>query len=319
MVTKDGVLIARHDVLLAQVHLAPGGTPNPKRVTEATTDVAEHPEFADRLAVRELDGERVAGWFAEDFTLAEIRTLRARERLPKVRPANTAYTDEPIVTFEEVLALSKRTGVGIYPELKHPTYLAQRGVDVVALFLQHELPSPERIFVQCFEIEPLLRIHAARPELPLVQLLGALVPGHGSFSYPYDIRFHATQGHDLHAIYGEATWRLNHVDWTKLTYGDLVSPAALGWMRETYASGIGPWIGSMDIGNGGAGWLAGARDKKLAFAIHPYTVRPESPYRAARPDGEPITYAEELKLLLELGATGFFVEDVAAARAAVPR
>ncbi len=298
VVTKDGVLVARHDVLLATAVVGPFGVERNSDgrplLIEATTDVAERPEFADRLAIRDLDGERVAGWFAEDFTFSELRTLRARERLPKVRPGNRRFANERIPSFEEVLALAREGGVGVYPELKHPTYLASRGHDVVALLLEH--PLPDRTFVQCFEIAPLLELHGLRPELKLVQLIGALDGEHSSFSYPYDVRAGGSgYGIPLGA---------------ESTYADLVTPDALAWIA-TYAVGVGPWIASMDIQQGGAAWLKGV--DAAGLQLHPYTVRPEAKYRVAKADGTALSIEEELKLLVDLGADGVFVEDVPAA------
>jgi glycerophosphoryl diester phosphodiesterase len=108
--TKDHVLVARHE----------------NDIT-ATTDVASHPEFASRKTTKVVDGNTITGWFTEDFTLAELRTLRAKERLPAVRPQNTAFDGVELVpTFQEVIDLAKHAGVGIYPETKHPTYF--RGI-----------------------------------------------------------------------------------------------------------------------------------------------------------------------------------------------
>src|SRR4051812_37397168 len=103
--TKDHQLVVRHENDITQ-----------------TTDVALRPEFANRKTTKVIDGVSHTGWFTEDFTLAELRTLRAIERLPDVRPANTAFNGLfQVPTFQEVIDLAKRNHVGIYPETKHPT------------------------------------------------------------------------------------------------------------------------------------------------------------------------------------------------------
>ncbi|MBI1197195.1 MAG: glycerophosphodiester phosphodiesterase [Phenylobacterium sp.] len=150
VLTKDGHLVVRHENEI-------GGT----------TDVAAHPEFADRKATKVVDGEKVTGWFTEDFTLAELKTLRARERLPQLRP-NSAKFDgqEPIVTLQEVFDLAKAEGarlgrpIGTYPEMKHPAYFAGLGLPIEGRLLDaikanglNSAAAP--IFVQCFEVEPL--------------------------------------------------------------------------------------------------------------------------------------------------------------------
>src|SRR4051794_13877824 len=110
--TRDGVLVARHEPEI-------GGT----------TDVAHHPEFADRRTTKVVDGTSLTGWFTEDFTLAELKTLRATERIPHLRPANAAYDGRyEVPTFQEVLDLRAQLAeelgrpIGVYPETKHPTY-----------------------------------------------------------------------------------------------------------------------------------------------------------------------------------------------------
>src|SRR4029078_372450 len=112
--TKDHALVARHE----------------NDIT-GTTDVASHPEFANRKKTKLIDGVTITGWFTEDFTLAELKTLRAVERLPDLRPANTAFNGlYEIPTFQEVVDLAKREGVGIYPETKHPTYFDSIGLSL---------------------------------------------------------------------------------------------------------------------------------------------------------------------------------------------
>lgn len=153
VVTKDLVLVARHENELSD-----------------TTDVANHEEFADRRRTATIEGELVSGWFAEDFTLAELRTLRARERLPGLRPANARFDGlYQVPTFAEILALAKAKEaengrrIGVIPELKHPTYLLQDGFDTVQLLLA-ELErasydkADDRIAIQSFDIAPLKRL-----------------------------------------------------------------------------------------------------------------------------------------------------------------
>ena len=120
VMTRDGALIARHENEI-------GGT----------TDVAQHPEFASRRRTQTIDGETMTGWFTEDFTLAEIKTLRARERLPELRPQNCAFDGQfSIPTFAEILELAvdtnRRRGaatkIGVYPETKHPAHFAAIGL-----------------------------------------------------------------------------------------------------------------------------------------------------------------------------------------------
>jgi len=165
VMSKDGAFIVRHENEIG-----------------ATTDVADRPEFAGRRATRIIDGVETTGWFTEDFTLAELKMLRARERLPQMRPGNTAYDgQETILTFDEVIDIARqasaRTGriVGVAPELKHPTYFA--GIDLpmedafVAELERLGLTDADApIIVQCFEVGPLERL-ATRIETPLAQLI----------------------------------------------------------------------------------------------------------------------------------------------------
>ncbi|MGA0606324.1 glycerophosphodiester phosphodiesterase [Phenylobacterium sp. VNQ135] len=144
VVTKDGHLVVRHENEI-------GGT----------TDVANRPEFAARKTTKTIDGESVTGWFTEDFTLAELKTLRARERLPQLRPGSAKFDGHAeIPTFEEVVKLAKAKGVGIYPEMKHPTYFAGLGLPLEprlagALKAAGLDSATAKVFVQCFEVEPL--------------------------------------------------------------------------------------------------------------------------------------------------------------------
>ncbi|WP_294309783.1 glycerophosphodiester phosphodiesterase family protein, partial [uncultured Sphingomonas sp.] len=146
--TKDGHLVARHENEIS-----------------GTTDVASHSEFADRKTTKTIDGQTETGWFTEDFTLAELKTLRARERLSQLR--STAYDGQfSIPTLEEIIALakarSKETGrtISIYPETKHPTYFAGigKGTDaplIAALDKAGWKTADAPVFIQSFEVNNL--------------------------------------------------------------------------------------------------------------------------------------------------------------------
>ncbi len=159
--TKDGVLIARHENEISE-----------------TTDVAKHIEFANRKTTKLIDRELKTGWFTEDFTLAEIKTLRAKERIPQIRPQNTTYDGLfTIPTLQEIIDLAKaksaeiNRAIGIYPETKHPTYFQSIGLSLedpllVILTANSDIP----VFIQSFEVSNLQYL-STKTDLPLVQLL----------------------------------------------------------------------------------------------------------------------------------------------------
>jgi glycerophosphoryl diester phosphodiesterase len=170
--TKDGHLVARHENEIS-----------------GTTDVADYPEFASRRTTKTIEGQAVTGWFTEDLTLAELKTLRARERLPQLRPANMAYTDEGIVTLDEVIALAKARGKGVVAEIKHSSYFASIGLPLeaklVEAFARHGWSSADDpVWIESFEVENLKAL-AKTTKLKLVQLVddkGAPADG-GAESY----------------------------------------------------------------------------------------------------------------------------------------
>ena len=172
VMTRDGILIARHENEI-------GGT----------TDVADHPQFAARRRTQVIDGDTMTGWFTEDFTLAEVKTLRARERLPALRPQNRRFDGRfTVATLDEILQLlidaNGRRGagpgrgaglrVGIYPETKHPAHFAAIGLAQEALLLRalerfgYGEGSP--VFIQSFDPNNLRQL-SEMTTLPLVQLL----------------------------------------------------------------------------------------------------------------------------------------------------
>lgn len=162
--TKDGHLVVRHENEIS-----------------GTTDIADHPEFADRKTAKTIDDKTLTGWFTEDFTLAELKTLRTRERIPDVRPHNTELPGEQILTFDEVVQIAadgttrRGTTVGIYVETKHPSYFAGIGLDLNDLLLdaleRHDLNTEDApVIVQSFESGN-LRDFDARSPLFLVRLI----------------------------------------------------------------------------------------------------------------------------------------------------
>ncbi len=155
VLTRDGVLVARHENEI-------GGT----------TDVATHPEFAPRRTTKTIDGQQIEGWFTEDFTLAELKTLRARERIPNIRPQNRKFDGQfEVPTFDEVLALARKHDVGVYPETKHPTYFDNLGLTHDdALLSSIQRSGIRKIFIQSFERGNLKRLRK-KTSLPLVQLI----------------------------------------------------------------------------------------------------------------------------------------------------
>lgn len=167
VMTRDGVLIARHENEI-------GGT----------TDVAQHAEFASRRRTQIIDGESMTGWFTEDFSLSEIKRLRARERLPELRPQNLPYDGQFCVpTFDEImqLVLSANRGagenrpVGVYPETKHPAHFARIGLPLELSLLDtlrrySYADSGSRVFIQSFDPRNLRQLRGMT-KLPLVQLL----------------------------------------------------------------------------------------------------------------------------------------------------
>lgn len=151
--SSDGVLVIRHENEIS-----------------STTDVADRPAFASRRTTKTIDGRHVDGWFTEDFTLDELKSLRARERIPQVRPQNVALNGtEPILTLAEAIALAVGAGVGIYVETKHPTHFRAIGLDLDPLVLSALAGLPIPVVIQSFETN----LAALRPQTDafLVQLM----------------------------------------------------------------------------------------------------------------------------------------------------
>ncbi len=286
VMTKDGVLVCRHENEIS-----------------GTTDVSERAEFADRRKQKTIDGVAATGWWVEDFTLGELKTLRAKERLPQLRPANTAYDgQEEIPTFAEVLALAQAHGVGVYPELKHPTFLREQGLDPVPAFIAAVREAggqrvADRLYVQCFEIWPLRQLaEMSSIRWSCVQLVSAS-------GAPWDRR--------------------------EMSYAEMLTDAGLRAIAE-YARGIGPEkslvIPRAEGNRSGAPTDLVARAHAANLVVHPWTMRPENfflPTELRRGDASAPdhlrqhgNFAAELRAFYEAGVDGVFSDDPAAAVAA---
>ena len=281
--TKDGQLVARHEPDIG-----------------ATTNVADHPEFASRQTTRTIDGVVFANtWFTFDFTLAELKTLRAKERLPLVRPQNTALDGLfEVPTFQEVIDLAKAKGVGIYPETKHPTFFQSLGFSfdapLLATLRRNGLDRPgAKVFIQSFEVGNLQRLRRETP-LPLIQLID-VSGAPADFVASGDPR----------------------------TYDDLVTPQGLAEI-STYADGIGPDKSRIVPGNSAGSPLGQpttlVRDAhRVGLLLHPFTFRPENNFLAAdfrvgNPSSPEYLHARgdqpaELALYYKLGVDGLFADN----------
>ena len=311
--TKDGVLVARHE-------------PN----ITGTTDVATRPEFASRKTTKNVDGVNEEGWFVSDFTLAELKTLRAVQPLSDRDQSFNGKFQIP--TFEEVLDLAKAEGtkagrtVGVYPETKHPTYHAKLGLPledrllaVLAKYGYTTKASP--VIVQSFEVSNLKYLRT-KTQVRLVQLVDANdvnADGSMDLTAPYD------KPYDF-AVAGDSR-----------TFASLLTPAGLKEIK-TYADGIGPWKpylipskqvdankdGKPDDLNGDG--KIDERDRVMMPAtsvvpnahaaglfVHAYTFRSEAKRLASDFKGDP---KAEYKLFFNLGVDGVFSDFTDTAKAA---
>jgi glycerophosphoryl diester phosphodiesterase len=280
--TKDGRLVARHEPEI-------GGT----------TDVAQHPEFASRKKTLVIDGVATTGWFTQDFTLAELKTLRAVERIPQNRPHNTLYNGRyRIATFQEVLDLTQRLGrelhrtLGTYPEVKHSTFFRSIGnptePKLVAALERNGLDRPDApAIIQSFEVSNLIALHR-EVRTPLLQLTSAT-------GAPADF---VAQG-------------------DKRTYADIVSASGLRDVAK-YAKYLGPDKGQL-IPLDAAGKLTAptaivADAHRAGLEVQPYTFRNENPFLPAnlRSSAEPDAYGDvftEEAAFLKAGVDGFFADQ----------
>ena len=322
VVSKDGVLVVRHENALALLNA--DGTLND---TETTTDVYLRPDFSDRLTSKVIDGKQLRGWFAEDFTVAELKSLNALQRTP-TRDKSFDGAGLRVMTFGEVLDLARQLEIevgrpiGVYPETKHPTFFRAEGrringelIDtdtsalLIATLIEHGFTSSDRVFIQSFETENLQRLKfeimpRVGLDLPLVQLIGQAT------QRPYDLQRK-----------GDAR-----------TFSDLITPTELAKIG-LYATGIGPnkrlvlpLAGIDQNGDGveddisGDGKISdadrfvGSPTKLVAHAhavgllVHVYTVADD--IRSASFAQDPVAEYEALRAA---GVDGFFTDYPATA------
>jgi glycerophosphoryl diester phosphodiesterase len=280
--TKDGQLVARHEPEIS-----------------GTTDVAKHPEFANRKKTLVIDGVSTTGWFTQDFTLAELKTLRAVERIPANRPHNTLYNGRyQIATFQEVLDLTQRLGkelhrtLGTYPEVKHSTFFQSIGnptePKLVAALKKNGLDRPDApAIIQSFEVSNLIALHK-QVRTPLLQLTSAS-------GAPADF-----------VAKGDPR-----------TYADIVSASGLREVAK-YAKYLGPdkaqIIPRDKNDNLGTPTALVADAHKAGLKVQPYTFRNENPFLPAnlRSSAEPDAYGDvftEEAAFFKAGVDGFFADQ----------
>jgi glycerophosphoryl diester phosphodiesterase len=280
--TKDGVLVARHENEI-------GGT----------TDVAAHPEFASRKTTKVIDGTSITGWFTEDFTLAELKTLRAKERIPDIRPHNTIYDGRyQVPTFQEVLDLRARLSrelgrdIGVAPETKHSSYFAKLGLPlepgVIKALTTNGLNRPgAKVVVQSFEVGNLKELNRSL-RVQLVQLIS-------NTGAPQDF----VEAGDPR------------------TYADLVTPEGLREIAQ-YADVIGP-DSKLILPLNADGYLtkptALVADAHAAgLQVVPYTVRAENNFLPAdfRSSADRTAFGDVfgfLQVLFDTGIDGIFADQ----------
>ncbi|ACO80916.1 Glycerophosphoryl diester phosphodiesterase [Azotobacter vinelandii CA] len=281
VMTRDGQLVARHDNQL-----------------DLTTDVAARPEFADRRRTRNVDGVELTGWFSEDFSLAEIKTLRAIERIPAIRPGNARLDKSlEVPTLQEIIdlvkSLEKSQGrrIGLYLETKHPTHFQHLGLAMEEPLLEilrrngyHGRHAS--VYIQSFEVENLKTLRRLSP-LRLVQLFGS--------GQPYD-----------QTVIGSA-----------LTYEQMATPAGLQAIAA-YADGVGPDKGYV-IPRDANGNLGSPTDfvpnaHAAGLKVHPYTFRAENNFLPLelRSSANPAEHGDleaEIHAFLDAGVDGLFSDN----------
>jgi glycerophosphoryl diester phosphodiesterase len=284
VLTKDGVLVARHENEISD-----------------TTDVASRPEFADRKTRKTIDGQKASGWFTEDFTLAELKALRAKERLPSLRSKRRDGQFE-IPTFDEILALlaavnkDRAKPVGVYPETKHPSYFASIGLPheaaLLALLDQYGYRGRQAaVFIQSFEIGNLQQLRS-KSDLPLIQLMAA-EGGPADLDGVTYAEMASAQGLTAIAVYADGIGPDKNMVIPRNMLGKLESPTML--VTDAHAAGL---------------------------KVHPWTFRRENyflplDYKSGLNPAGHGDLAAEIRAFVAAGIDGFFTDNTPEAFAAL--
>ena len=311
VLSQDGVLHARHEPMLARVQLesdgrtikrSADGRPELHRI-DTSTNVWQLEKYTDRLRIKQLDGKPVGGWFAEDFTAAELRAdVRAQERLRDFRQSNNVFNNlYAIPTLAEVIDLAQRRSkelgrtIGIYPETKHPSYFKSftdaRGLQrmedllVAQLHAAYGNNQDAPVFIQSFEVNNLQYVRR-QTKLRLIQLLSAT-------GQPYDFQ----------------------VSGDMRSYQDLARPQGLDFLKG-YVDGIGAHT-QLIVPSDGRRLQAPTALIQNAHArglpVHGWTFRVENqflPSELARGTSAsaPGDMAAQLRVFIEAGMDGFFTD-----------
>lgn len=306
--TKDGVLISRHENELSQ-----------------STNVATLSQFANRKSRKIIDGLEVEGWFSEDFTLAELRQLKARESKPELRPDSAAHNDRyPLVTLAEIIQLVARfeqqsgRRVGLYLETKHPTYFRVEGhhldgqpinQDISVMLLQQlsqwQQQADNPVYIQSFEVSNLwwMRqqgLQQYQVKADLIQLIGDIS---GTSLYPAS---NFAEPWDLIGKSAKEARQISPILQAHFHYGQFFTAQGLKFL-QSYADGIGPWKEQ---------WFSQSQVQRQAFLsahsplkVHPYTFRAEKSFLP--PGVSDLT--SELQQVYQQGVDGVFTDFTAIA------
>lgn len=295
--TKDGYLVARHENEIGE-----------------KTNVSELPQFADRKTTKVIDGVSLTGWFTEDFHLNELNQLKARERIPQIRPNNVQYNDlYNIPTLEQIIELAdqhyQKTGkiIGLYIETKHPTYFQQQNLalenSLLMSLAKHKYTREiAPVYLQSFEISNLKAMREQLDQLNSIKQIKIIQLYGGKSTQPADA----------------AMQKLT------INYGDMATVAGLKEVAK-YADGVGPSKTYILPNTQAATVTSFVKDAHaVGLKVHPYTLRPENEFLpdyldcGVNPAERCETGAiKEYELFFEAGVDGIFTDDPALGRKAL--